>query len=233
MSEPTQSLSAKLGLTLVATSAVYLAPDSAAANIVTMASIGGTPFAVTLQASPISWDVNHDGTTDFTFWGQTASEAIGVQDGAGNGWVLASANPNSAGISNLAAGFGVGSEPGYHIGATGSGHAFQSYGAFYDLSGFTDGVPGYSGIEFQAGGYTHYGWVQWAHLLSPGEGLDGQLIVLNWAYQDTPNTPIPVGATSSASVPEPNSLALLAGGVGGLLAWRRRKSGARAKRTAA
>ena len=77
-------------------------------------------------------------------------------------------------------------------------------------------------VRFQIGGNTHYGWVEWTHTLATLFG-GGLVSVTNWAFEDVPNTPIHIADTMSP-VPLPGSLALLASGAGGLLAWRRRRS---------
>jgi len=61
----------------------------------------------------------------------------------------------------------------------------------------------------------------WARISLSGNMLS--LTVHDWAYEDDGNS-IEVGATSTASVPEPLTLASLAIGVAGLFARRRKKS---------
>lgn len=57
----------------------------------------------------------------------------------------------------------------------------------------------------------HYGWFRVA-LPASGAGT-----LVDYAYETTPNTALIAGA-----VPEPASMALMCGGLAGLLAWRRR-----------
>jgi hypothetical protein len=67
------------------------------------------------------------------------------------------------------------------------------------LGYFFDGIH-YVGLEFESGGNFYYGWME---IDSPSPDVAyGQ--VLGWAYETTPNTPIPAGA-----VPEPSTLSLL------------------------
>jgi hypothetical protein len=71
------------------------------------------------------------------------------------------------------------------------------------------------GIEFlaeEAGGTTHYGWVQ----ITFG-ATAGQRAITGYAYESTPNATINAGA-----IPEPGTFAALALGAVGLVARRRR-----------
>ena len=72
----------------------------------------------------------------------------------------------------------------------------------------------YAGIELNIGGSLHYGWLQIENW-----DLGGR--VLGWAYETRPGVPILTGA-----VPEPSTWALLVGG-GGLMVWFRRNRNAR------
>jgi hypothetical protein len=75
----------------------------------------------------------------------------------------------------------------------------------------------YFGFQFLAAdSLTHYGWGS----MIVGAAATTRSIGEIW-YEDTTDTGIAVGAR--ASVPEPASIALLAGGAVGLLALRRRR----------
>lgn len=81
------------------------------------------------------------------------------------------------------------------------------------------------GFSFLSGGNTHYGWAQ----IDLGAGVDNRLTVVEWTYENSPDTPVHVG-TRAAQVPEPAStlpaIAMLAMGAAGVRAWRQRKAAA-------
>ena len=79
--------------------------------------------------------------------------------------------------------------------------------------GFSFALEEESGSGLAAGS-TVYGWAE-VGPLAPAEGK-----LLGWAYEDS-GEPIRVGQTSS--IPEPNTLALLALGAAGVAAMRRRR----------
>lgn len=69
---------------------------------------------------------------------------------------------------------------------------------------------GYVGLEFEAEGETHYGWLDL-------EGMVGsQIMVHGWAYESTPGVGVIAGA-----VPEPSSAILFT--IGAIGAWTLRK----------
>ncbi len=82
------------------------------------------------------------------------------------------------------------------------------------------------GLAFQSesfGGSTHYAWIRVLASVP-----DGELTLIDWAFESTPDTPILAGDTGSGTliadvVPEPGSLGLLAAGAVGLMSYRGRK----------
>ena len=69
-----------------------------------------------------------------------------------------------------------------------------------------------------------YGWAKLSILGDLDDyPANGDIILHEWAYESTPNTPITAG---SAAVPEPTSLAIFAMGGVGVAAWKRRRKAA-------
>jgi len=77
-----------------------------------------------------------------------------------------------------------------------------------------NGSSGYIGVQFALNGNTHYGYVGFEG--DPPDMHTGRVFAIGW--EDQPNTGVLAGG-----IPEPSSLALLAAGVAGLSAYRRRK----------
>lgn len=86
----------------------------------------------------------------------------------------------------------------------------------YSNSQFLNSGEGFLAIRFDDGNGFSYGWLR---LDMSGGGLNS-INVIDYAF-GAPNESITVGQTSA--VPEPSSLALLAMGATGTLAWRRRR----------
>lgn len=69
-----------------------------------------------------------------------------------------------------------------------------------------------------------YGWLRVSVTAQIDANVaDGDLVLHEWAYESTANTPITAG---SAAVPEPTSLAIFAMGGVGVAAWKRRRKAA-------
>lgn len=106
---------------------------------------------------------------------------------------------------------------------------FQSNGFIYFATlashaaggNFLAAGTGFIGFKFDAGAGTQYGWIRLNMNGSPTNGFT----LVDYAYADV-GTSITAGQTA---VPEPGSLALLAFGGVGLLAWRKQRAKAAAQ----
>ncbi len=89
---------------------------------------------------------------------------------------------------------------------------------------FANTGEGYLGVRIPTGtpGSYYYGWIRLDVTASSATSdLPISATVRGWAYEDTADTAIHLG---DEGIPEPGSLGLLAGGILGLAAWRRRKA---------
>lgn len=134
----------------------------------------GSSFAV---------DFDGDGVDDLTIMQSNngAYELVKAQPGSSAG-VLAASNAGYFYASNLAYGAAI---------SAGAG-AFRSFGSLcagvgYAGSQFCGTGEGYIGVEFDVSGSTHYGWIR------VDVADSSNFIVLDYAYESTPNTPIAAG----------------------------------------
>jgi hypothetical protein len=91
---------------------------------------------------------------------------------------------------------------------------------------FANAGEGYLGVRIPPPGSPdsyNYGWIRFNITASDQTpDLPIGVTVRGWAFESTPDTAIHAG--DEGGVPEPGSLGLLAGGILGLAAWRRRKA---------
>ena len=192
-------------------------------------------------ATNANWDLNGDGTMDFTFnyrypntatgsgviWQANMNPFAGSQ--ATNGLIsyagpyLRYAFARTLG-SNVGPGEAFSTVTQVTLGSRYRSGGVPSYYGGFAASNRTPGTiangavaPGtlaYVGFRFNAVDGTHYGWIQ----LSVGAG---SINFVSAAYQATPNTPIAAGA-----IPEPGTLGLLALGAVGVVgaAIKRRRA---------
>lgn len=183
-------------------------------NIAVTPGQGGAGFAKSADV-----DLNGDSVDDFRLM-LKGNVAIGFATAQ----LLTLTNPASAmvapaGVLRLSASATVSQNAG---GAWGSGrlrrrlHTGGIQG--YWPGGYPAASSGFAGVAFQGtGGDTHYGWLRLA-VRNDWRGAPNQLTLVDWAYESENLAPIHVG-----SVPEPNSLALLAAGSAGVAAFRKRR----------
>jgi hypothetical protein len=116
----------------------------------------------------------------------------------------------------------------------GSGYGSYSYTDYYGGTTVYPGLllgdfinrdqPGFLGLQFDISGATHYGWARVRVFTDTTDSLAPKLSMrlIDYAYEDIADQSIAAG--TGQSVPEPGSLGLLASGVLGLAAWRKRKA---------
>jgi|ERR1700685_101423 hypothetical protein len=189
------------------------------------AKIVYTP-ANSVVTTPVSIDLNHDGTVDFS---------VGLYPGYYHTQLLDVTPKVKGNAVNGAAGFfGVPVGPAAKF-ATNSyfGHGVEMAKLFqYSHSSFTGAWAGvtnrYLGFKFLIDGQVHYGWAR----MSVSNIHDA--VLTGYAYETIPNKTILEGHTSGpeaadnfapfdllAPVPQPLSLGMLARGADGLSIWRR------------
>lgn len=96
--------------------------------------------------------------------------------------------------------------------------ATLAFGKGYANSKFKAAGVGFIGFRFNGGAGVEYGWARVNMQGATGNGFT----IVDYAWAD-PGTPIRTGQTSAA-IPEPSSIGLLAAGAAGLALWRRRRA---------
>lgn len=208
---------------LAAGAAALYAGSTAEAEIIHIDTMPFTSDNSTL--GPHLWDVDGNSTNDFNFSNYASTYAY-----KGAGGVLKTNRLVHRGndLANLPGGFSVGPTiAGPYSTRRGIPSVFYN-GSLNNVYGFTSGDSGFIGFRFDRNGDLHYGWA--AVTLTNG-GNFGTFEISEWAWENTPDTAIMVGATGSSStaVPEPTSftltgLTLLAMGAAGVRRWRKEKA---------
>lgn len=189
--------------------------------------VNNRPISLSQNAAngtEVDWDVDGNFGRDFFLVRATDffDPIVHLNSNGANGRGFVNQGPvGDDGIRNLNSRFLVGPTlaAGYNFDVTGAGaRRLIDDGAMgSDAFGFTSGQAGFAGFRFDAGGTTLYGWAE----LTIDVTAPATVTISQWAYEDT-GAAIAVGATTAA-VPEPSSLGLLALGAAGVTAWRRKK----------
>ena len=109
------------------------------------------------------------------------------------------------------------------------GGSTSNFGSTSTFSSAFGTATGIAGVQFDRSGNTHFAWVR-LDVDRDANGFPHTLTILDLAWEDSPNTAIAAGATSSTTVvPEPTSAALmglgmLAMGASGLRQRRKKKA---------
>lgn len=172
------------------------------------------PPASTPSTSATPWDVDGNSSADFNLILQAGG---GLASFAPIGAVnkLLGTSTNVGILANLASGDPVNATV---IAANPlGGILITTYGNNSQVQ-FPDNTPGQFGFKFSSGANTYYGWGTLT--VEPGTNR----FTISEAYYNTvAGAAINVGEVPVAAVPEPSSMALLAIGSAGVIAWRARR----------
>ena len=199
-----------------------LAPSANALIIIA----SNLPLSPPATDGDTNWDVDADGTNDFTlgFFASSSANFLDFDDTNG-GRLVVPDNMSYLGIAKLNEGFSVGNSSlmngfKFHTNPQYDNTIINSFsiGSAAQEGGWQMGDTGYFGFKFttNGGADTHYGWGE----MSTEVGVSNFTVVRAY-YESTPDTAIQVGA-----VPEPATVGLglgaLALGAAGLRRMRQR-----------
>lgn len=181
--------------------------------------LDGDPIlGLTMLVRPLDTDVLPSGT-DYSgiVVNGTASTIIETKDAAANlsgGYLIAD---TLAGNS-----WGAYAYSGVHAAKIQNWDATSAQSLTGNFAGATEKYVGFR-LHLSSNEDLVYGWVKLSIMEVLWDYPEGDMIIHEWAYESTPNTPIAAG---SAAVPEPTSLAIFAMGGVGVAAWKRRRKAA-------
>jgi PEP-CTERM motif len=176
-------------------------------NVLDGSTFTGPGTFPTVPGPGANYDFNIFGTATWSLFSPTASGQTAPAPPAGSRGYVAGTSTGPA--LSLATGTLISASSLFNTG-TASGSAL------------TTGAPVLFGFRFRnenniadtTDDTVHFGWAR----VTLSAGVPGTLI--DYAFESTPLAGIQAGV-----VPEPSSVALMMGGLAGLLAWRRRRSG--------
>jgi len=181
----------KLGLAASSVSLLYMMPAAVQGAIVH----DTTSFTVTNSGSNIDWDIDGDSNIDFYFdvFTSTYIQLESVSKN-GRGVVISNAGSNDD-ILALSTGFLIGPTlaTGYKWALSNQFDRTMTSSGSIDpnFKGASGGSSNYFGFRFDNASGRHYGWARVTV-------SSGQVVVNEWAYEDTANTCIAVGQTTGS-----------------------------------
>lgn len=220
----TSGASRKIALGAGSLSALAALPGSALAALVTVT--GSPVFVGTTGTDSATWDIDGNGSSEFTLTRLDSTYFTGSTFVSYNEWNLDRTRDlvgmkGPLRVSNRVDPGDADFNPGQSMLLRGFLSYFSSVSSTTYTSNFLLPVSGYAlgdnliGFTFDSGTGQYFGWAT-VSLDSTG------VTIKNWTYDNSAGTGMHVGDRAQG-VPEPSSLALLALGVGGLAALRSRK----------
>lgn len=191
--------------------------------------VNGTHFD---DASFLQFDMNGDAVNDFALFAYStgafpSNNGMAAASGGAYNSMIASSD-----LQKISSGFVIGptlASGSWVNSVMDTGRDIVTSGGGLG-PGWTGGIDeeGLVGVKFRIGANTHYGWIR---LRSGGyNGGPAEIAAIEWAYEDTPDTPIRAGegCDGAEAVPVPVSdsawgLAALAMGAFGLAYLRKRR----------
>jgi hypothetical protein len=184
-----------------------------------------TPAKTPLFDGYLYLDLNHDGITDFTFFGRIRSCTSGCRYGPYTSFLVQPAQATN-GVETYANSYHWASRLNAHKEVGPKGRFQQGTGSIRMADGHGGGFScgdvgpwenarGYLALEFSITGQLHYGWARVSCLGNPK-----RFLLLGYAYETIPGRPILAGVTSGTDEADNGSEASAKDSTqGGTLGW--------------